>query len=100
MKDDKIPVVILLTAIVFFTNIVQIHSESANNATDVSLTGDQPTEQKCNTEGNQCQSNAKAEKLLSRRKRYVAFPEGSSFSVNILPSQFVAHYIYIIYLFC
>lgn len=93
MKNDQIVVVILLTAIVFLTNIQHIHSESTNNATDISLTNSQSITEKCKNEGNECQSNGKTEKLLSRRKRYVAFPEGSSFSVTLFTSIYYYNFI-------
>lgn len=79
MKNDQM---VLLIAFICSVNIDHIKSDATNNrnATDTSITKRSIDENCNNSNGNQCQSKPK--KLLSRNKRYVAFPEGSSFAVT------------------
>lgn len=105
MKYNQI-LINLLPAFVVLKSIECTNNQLANSTSDIiipeqKLQGQQqdptrlqpyglsgkPNEEKCNNNidsgGNRCDPNAKStEKLLSRRKRYVAFPEGSSFSVR------------------
>lgn len=88
MIHQKFPRTSLLCAVVFYAIIQQTNSQSTNstafaNATNVSTVSLQQSQCGVSESGIQCQSNVKStDKLLSRRKRYIAFPEGSSFSVN------------------
>lgn len=82
--ENHVIFLFLFGATLFVANIDESISQSTNKTSDIAGSGT-VAESICNNGEGQCSSSPRpSEKLLSRRKRYVAFPEGSSFSVMFI----------------